>query len=128
MKQSGASLIFVLIILALVSSISIAAFKQSLLEYKIHSHTQQRKQAFYATESCLNRAVMASKAIQVKVSRRVYCNNNNWYQIQRLPGATEKNQRYYQITAHNVNHLILQAVAKVSLSKQLQLEAWRQMS
>ena len=142
MKQDGASLVFVLIILLLVSGASVALFNSSLLEYKTSQQMQQRTDDFYQTESCLNNFMAQLKpetTHKTLTLPNINLQNLHWWQnfgspcstgiwgnIQILEQTNDLQATYFQITVYNKKHIMLQAIAKVTVKKQITLESWRQ--
>jgi hypothetical protein len=129
-KQKGIVIIFILLLLILISLMSISLFNKSLLSFKVADRRSQKELVLYETEGCLSQAEISIIDLSMPnngtpnfspidfnnvsedwwKNNGIACGDKVLYYIQLLQSFPDKNDYFYQITAHHLKGITLQVV------------------
>lgn len=135
MKQTGNVLLVLLVLMAVIASISIDLFTSSLQEFKASEHYHQRQEAFYQTEQCLQQTLQGAlnerssqPLLDLTSKSRTWwqrngrvCGKDRWYLLQSVTAQTLVLSIYHQ------KHILLQAILRQNTDLQWRLVSWSQL-
>lgn len=134
MRQQGNVLLVLLVLMAVIASMSIELFTSSLQEFKANEHYNQRFDAFYQTEHCLQKIML--KHFSVPANSSLFdvaikplswwkkhgnaCGESSWYYIQSINSETAL------VSAYHSQHILLQTIVKKDLQQHWHSTNWLQ--
>lgn len=134
MKQTGNVLIVLLVLMAVIASISIDLFNSSFLAQKVSTALQTQQEAFFQTEACLkqlNTEQFSGKESDLENTLDLYniewwqkhghsCGMDLWYYAQSVKADIVLLHIYHQ------QHVLLQSTLKKDAMQQWQPLNWAQ--